>query len=178
MNDTLPTLDRRRARALFGDDTGAATAEYAITTMAAVAFAGDLLQRRQVGDDERHPERHGLVGLERRDEPRRSLVDARDDEDVELRVVLRHLVVRDATGEVDRVARLALPGVLLEQLATLAVADDERGGVDASTAHRVADGWTYGFPELEPDGAERVAAARVSSSAPWRPAGCMPSSKR
>ncbi|MEW2008139.1 MULTISPECIES: DUF4244 domain-containing protein [Microbacterium] len=43
MNDTLPTLDRRRARALFGDDTGAATAEYAITTMAAVAFAGLLV---------------------------------------------------------------------------------------------------------------------------------------
>ncbi|MEE6388415.1 DUF4244 domain-containing protein [Microbacterium paraoxydans] len=43
MNDALPTLDRRRARALFGDDTGAATAEYAITTMAAVAFAGLLV---------------------------------------------------------------------------------------------------------------------------------------
>ncbi|WP_414683547.1 DUF4244 domain-containing protein [Microbacterium sp. UBA7513] len=43
MNDTLPTLNRRRARALFGDDTGAATAEYAITTMAAVAFAGLLV---------------------------------------------------------------------------------------------------------------------------------------
>lgn len=37
MNDTLPTLNRRRALALFGDDTGAATAEYAITTMATVA---------------------------------------------------------------------------------------------------------------------------------------------
>ena len=36
----IPMLDRRRAAALFGDDTGAATAEYAITTMAAVAFAG------------------------------------------------------------------------------------------------------------------------------------------
>lgn len=43
MNDTVPTLNRRRARALFGDDTGAATAEYAITTMAAVAFAGLLV---------------------------------------------------------------------------------------------------------------------------------------
>ncbi|MCZ0709446.1 DUF4244 domain-containing protein [Microbacterium paraoxydans] len=43
MNDTLPTLTRRRALALFGDDTGAATAEYAITTMAAVAFAGLLV---------------------------------------------------------------------------------------------------------------------------------------
>ena len=39
----LPRLDHRRAAALFGDDTGAATAEYAITTMAAVAFAGLLV---------------------------------------------------------------------------------------------------------------------------------------
>lgn len=33
---SIPLLDRRRAAALFGDDTGAATAEYAITTMATV----------------------------------------------------------------------------------------------------------------------------------------------
>ncbi|MEV4775597.1 DUF4244 domain-containing protein [Microbacterium sp. LTA6] len=41
--NTIPTLDRRRAAALFLDDSGAATAEYAITTMAAVAFAGLLV---------------------------------------------------------------------------------------------------------------------------------------
>lgn len=41
--NTIPTLSTRRAAALFGDDTGAATAEYAITTMAAVAFAGLLV---------------------------------------------------------------------------------------------------------------------------------------
>ncbi|WEK60580.1 MAG: DUF4244 domain-containing protein [Candidatus Microbacterium colombiense] len=41
--NALPSLDRRRATALFGDDAGAATAEYAITTMAAVAFAGLLV---------------------------------------------------------------------------------------------------------------------------------------
>lgn len=40
---SIPPLDRRRAATLFGDDTGAATAEYAITTMAAVAFAGLLV---------------------------------------------------------------------------------------------------------------------------------------
>ncbi|MCX6502735.1 MAG: DUF4244 domain-containing protein [Microbacterium sp.] len=34
---------RRRALTLFADDTGAATAEYAIATMAAVAFAGMLV---------------------------------------------------------------------------------------------------------------------------------------
>lgn len=41
--NTLPTLSRSRARALFADESGAATAEYAITTMAAVAFAGLLV---------------------------------------------------------------------------------------------------------------------------------------
>lgn len=41
--DAIPPLTRRRAATLFGDDTGAATAEYAITTMAAVAFAGLLV---------------------------------------------------------------------------------------------------------------------------------------
>ncbi|MET0297963.1 MAG: DUF4244 domain-containing protein [Microbacterium sp.] len=38
----LPRLSRRRAADLFDDETGAATAEYAIATMAAVAFAGLL----------------------------------------------------------------------------------------------------------------------------------------
>ena len=49
---TLPLLTRRRAERLFApnvaargwsDDTGAATAEYAIATMAAVAFASLLV---------------------------------------------------------------------------------------------------------------------------------------
>src|SRR5262249_20747326 len=40
--------------------------------------------------------------------------------------------------------------------------------IDASTAHRVADGWTYGFAELEPDGYARIAAAkRVSNPGCW-----------
>ena len=39
----LPALTSRRAAAMFGDDTGAATAEYAVATMAAVAFAGLLV---------------------------------------------------------------------------------------------------------------------------------------
>ena len=40
---TVPNLTGRRARRLFVDDCGAATAEYAIATMAAVAFAGLLV---------------------------------------------------------------------------------------------------------------------------------------
>ncbi|MFG6491172.1 DUF4244 domain-containing protein [Microbacterium sp. P03] len=39
----FPRLSRRRAATLFTDETGAATAEYAIATMAAVAFAGLLV---------------------------------------------------------------------------------------------------------------------------------------
>lgn len=41
--NTIPELTRSRAATLFDDDSGAATAEYAITTMAAVAFAGLLV---------------------------------------------------------------------------------------------------------------------------------------
>ncbi|MFT3797046.1 DUF4244 domain-containing protein [Microbacterium sp.] len=43
MHARLPRLTRRRAAALFDDDTGSATAEYAVATMAAVAFAGLLV---------------------------------------------------------------------------------------------------------------------------------------
>lgn len=43
MPDRLPRLTARRAAVLYDDETGAATAEYAIATMAAVAFAGLLV---------------------------------------------------------------------------------------------------------------------------------------
>jgi N-acetyl-gamma-glutamyl-phosphate reductase len=40
--------------------------------------------------------------------------------------------------------------------------------IDASSAHRVAEGWVYGFAELEPDGYQRIAAAaRVSNPGCW-----------
>ena len=38
-----PRAQRRFARSLLADDSGAATAEYAVATMAAVAFAGLLV---------------------------------------------------------------------------------------------------------------------------------------
>ncbi len=40
---SLPLLTNQRAGSLFLDERGAATAEYAIATMAAVAFAGLLV---------------------------------------------------------------------------------------------------------------------------------------
>ncbi|MBV9419461.1 MAG: N-acetyl-gamma-glutamyl-phosphate reductase [Alphaproteobacteria bacterium] len=40
--------------------------------------------------------------------------------------------------------------------------------IDASTAHRVAPGWVFGFPELEPDGYEKLKAAkRVTNPGCW-----------
>ena len=51
-----------------------------------------------------------------------------------------------------------------------------RGGsalLDASTAHRVAPGWTYGFPELEPGQAERIAAARRVANPGCYPTGAI-----
>jgi N-acetyl-gamma-glutamyl-phosphate reductase len=40
--------------------------------------------------------------------------------------------------------------------------------IDASTAHRVAEGWTYGFPELAPGQRTRIAAAsRVANPGCW-----------
>jgi N-acetyl-gamma-glutamyl-phosphate reductase len=40
--------------------------------------------------------------------------------------------------------------------------------IDASTAHRVAEGWTYGFPELAPGGRAKIAgAARVANPGCW-----------
>lgn len=45
--NTLPTLSRSTAMALYTDESGAATAEYAIATMAAVAFAGLLVVIRR-----------------------------------------------------------------------------------------------------------------------------------
>lgn len=43
MTPSLPRLTRTRAAQLFAEESGAATAEYAIATMAAVAFAGLLV---------------------------------------------------------------------------------------------------------------------------------------
>jgi N-acetyl-gamma-glutamyl-phosphate reductase len=43
--------------------------------------------------------------------------------------------------------------------------------LDASTAHRVAPGWTYGFPELAPDQADNIRTARKVSNPGCYPTG-------
>ena len=68
---------------------------------------------------------------------------------------------RDLLAAVD-VVILCLPDEASRE--TVRLADDLPGGgpkiLDASTAHRVAPGWVYGFPELVAGQADRIAAAR------------------
>ena len=62
---------------------------------------------------------------------------------------------------------LCLPDEAAREAVTLIDNSDTRV-IDASTAFRVAQGWTYGFAELEPDGYDRIAAAkRVSNPGCW-----------
>ena len=62
---------------------------------------------------------------------------------------------------------LCLPGEAATEAVTL-IDNPHVRVIDASSAHRVAPGWTYGFPELEADGYARVAAAgRVSNPGCW-----------
>jgi N-acetyl-gamma-glutamyl-phosphate reductase len=67
---------------------------------------------------------------------------------------------------------LCLPDEAAREAVAL-VRNDRTRIVDASSAHRVAPGWTYGFPELELDGAERIAAARRVSNPGCYPTGLL-----
>ena len=64
---------------------------------------------------------------------------------------------REALNDADFVI-LCLPDDASREAITL-IDNDRTRVIDASSAHRVAAGWTYGFPEL-PGQAEKVAARR------------------
>ena len=73
---------------------------------------------------------------------------------------------REALNEADIVI-LCLPDDAAREAVAL-IDNDRTRVIDASTAHRVADGWTYGFAELEPGHREKLAAARfVSNPGCW-----------
>lgn len=68
---------------------------------------------------------------------------------------------RDILAGVD-IAVLCLPDAAAKETAALVAELGENGPrlLDASTAHRVAPGWTFGFPELSADQADEIRAAR------------------
>jgi N-acetyl-gamma-glutamyl-phosphate reductase len=68
---------------------------------------------------------------------------------------------RDLLGSVD-LTILCLPDEAAKEVAELIDAMGEKGPrvIDASSAHRVAPGWVYGFPEMTAGQSERIRAAR------------------
>lgn len=68
------------------------------------------------------------------------------------------------------VAILCLPDDAAREAVAL-IANDRTRVIDASTAHRVADGWTYGFPEMTRDWRAKVAASRRVSNPGCYPTG-------
>ncbi len=74
---------------------------------------------------------------------------------------------REALNDADIVI-LCLPDDAAREAVAL-IDNDRTRVIDASTAHRIADGWTYGMAELEPAQAQAIAdAMRVTNP------GCYP----
>ena len=68
------------------------------------------------------------------------------------------------------VAVLCLPDDAAEEVAGWVEGTDTRL-IDASTAHRVADGWTYGLPEVQPGQREAIRDAKLVSNPGCYPTG-------
>lgn len=69
---------------------------------------------------------------------------------------------RAAINDADVVV-LCLPDDAAREAVSL-IENDRTRVIDASTAHRTSDGWVYGFHEIEPDGLEKIRAAKRVSN--------------
>ena len=72
---------------------------------------------------------------------------------------------------------LCLPDAAAVEAVALAEGSGARM-IDASTAHRTAPGWVYGFPELRPGQREAIAGARHVPTPAATPRGSSPLSRR
>jgi N-acetyl-gamma-glutamyl-phosphate reductase len=117
---------------------------------------------------------HGTTGLQILDR----LKDRPDIELLELPMADRKdLGKRAEIAKSSDIAVLCLPDAAAKEL--VAALDSSKGGdsdtvvIDASTAHRVADGWTYGFPELAKDHRQKLLASNRISNPGCYPTGAI-----
>ena len=107
---------------------------------------------------------HGTTGLQIR-----TLLAGRDDLEI-ISIPAERRKEREARAEylnAADVAILCLPDDAARESVSL-IENDTTRVIDASTAHRIAEGWTYGFAEMDKAQPQRIAAAkRVANPGCW-----------
>src|SRR6185503_14945036 len=112
---------------------------------------------------------HGTTGLQILDR----LKDRPDIELLELPMADRKdLAKRAEIAKSADIAVLCLPDAAAKELVA-ALGDADTVVIDASTAHRVADGWTYGFPEMAKDHRKKLLASNRISNPGCYPTGAI-----
>jgi N-acetyl-gamma-glutamyl-phosphate reductase len=112
---------------------------------------------------------HGTTGLKIHER----LKDRPDIELLELPVAERKdLARRVAIAKAADIAVLCLPDAAAKELVA-ALDGADTCVIDASTAHRVADGWTYGFPELSKTHRQALLASKRISNPGCYPTGAI-----
>jgi N-acetyl-gamma-glutamyl-phosphate reductase len=112
---------------------------------------------------------HGTTGLQIHDR----LKDRPDIELLELPLADRKdLGKRAEIAKASDISVLCLPDAAAKELVA-ALGDDDTVVIDASTAHRVAEGWTYGFPEMTKDHRQKLKASHRISNPGCYPTGAI-----
>jgi len=112
---------------------------------------------------------HGTTGLQILDR----LKDRPDIELLELPMAERKdLAKRAEIARASDITVLCLPDAAAKELVA-ALGDADTVVIDASTAHRVADGWTYGFPELTKQHRQKLLESKRISNPGCYPTGAI-----